>query len=113
VAAVSSGASSPRSRRGSSASTRTTSAGGDGARSSTRSRARRSGGAKRRRAPQGANRERILAFLRESGPSSASGIAKGTGINRAVVYNNLGKMTEEGAAAKADDAGGTTLFRLP
>src|SRR3712207_803455 len=54
---------------------------------------RRSSSEGRKRAPQGLNRERIVAFLRDNGPTSASAIARGTGINRAVVYNNLSRLT--------------------
>lgn len=73
---------------------------------------RRSGTSKRIRAPQGANRERIVAYLKENGATSASALAKATGINRAVVYNNLTKLTGEGAVVKRDDEGATALFAL-
>jgi hypothetical protein len=72
---------------------------------------RRTTGRKRPRAPQGANRERIVAFLRDNGASGATNIAKGTGINRAVVYNNLGKMTADGTVI-VSDADGARHFRL-
>jgi sugar-specific transcriptional regulator TrmB len=63
------------------------------------------------RASQGVNRDRIVAQLRESGPSSASAVAKATGINRAVVYNNLGKLVDDGTVAKGD-ADGVSVFQL-
>ena len=62
------------------------------------------------RAPEGANDERIVAFLREHGATSASAIAKGTGINRAVVYRSLGKLAGRSSVVKQDGEGGTAVF---
>jgi hypothetical protein len=67
--------------------------------------------ATRVRAPQGANREVILSFLRENGASTAPAIAKATSLSRGVVYNNLSKLTAEGATVKNDDDG-TASFTL-
>ncbi len=64
-----------------------------------------------KRSRPGANRERIVAHLRESGPAPASAIAKATGINRAVVYSNLAQLTEAGEVTQQDDAG-TAHFAL-
>lgn len=76
-----------------------------------RTRTRRVNEGKRQRAPRGANRDRIVGYLESNGPAPASKIARETSINRAVVYNTLGRMTEEGAAVKQDEDG-TTLFAL-
>ena len=78
----------------------------------TGARRRRTSSGRRKRAPQGLNRERIVSFLRENGPTGASAIARATGINRAVVYNNLSKLTAEGVVRSDDSADGTSLFRL-
>lgn len=72
-------------------------------------RAKPTGGGTRSR--PGANRERIVAHLRESGPARASAIAMATGINRAVVYTNLTQLTEAGEVRQRDDSG-TTQFAL-
>ena len=98
--------------------TRGARAGGDsdsGTRRSTPKGAARSGRGSsrtRKRAPQGLNRERIVGFLRDNGPASASAIARGTQINRAVVYNNLSKMTSDGTVRGDDGADGTKQFHL-
>ncbi len=65
----------------------------------------------RSRAPRGANRQRIVEHLREAGPLSASGIAKGTGINRGVVYDNLTKLVDAGEVGQRDQDG-TAVFEL-
>lgn len=103
VAAVSTAAPTPRRARRN-----------DGA--STAKRARRATNRRRTdsatpRASQGVNRDRIVAHLRESGRSSASAVAKATGINRAVVYTNLGKLVDDGTVAKGD-ADGASVFEL-
>jgi anti-sigma factor RsiW len=59
----------------------------------------------RRRAPRGTNRQRILAHLREAGPSAASEIASATGINRGVTYNTLKKMVADDEVAQTHDDG--------
>ena len=61
------------------------------------------------RARPGVNGERIMSFLAANGPSAASTIAKETGINRGVVYNNLTRLVGEGRATQTD-ADGTALF---
>lgn len=84
---------------------------GTGARKDS-ARRRRTPSGRRKRAPQGLNRERIVGFLRDNGATSASAIARGTGINRAVVYNNLSKLSAEGIVRSDDGADGTSRFAL-
>ncbi len=67
--------------------------------------------ATRVRAPQGANREVIIGYLRDNGPSTAPAIAKATSLSRGVVYNNLSKLTADGTAVKNDEDG-TAAFSL-
>lgn len=64
------------------------------------------------RAPEGANRDRIVEHLRANGATSASATAKATGINRAVVYRNLSALVDAGLVAKLDGDGGTASFEL-
>lgn len=103
VAAVSTAARTPRRARRNDGASR--------AKPARRSAKRRRAGGTTPRASQGVNRDRIVAHLRQSGPSSASAVAKATGINRAVVYTNLGKLVEDGTVAKGD-ADGASAFEL-
>lgn len=58
------------------------------------------GGGVRRRAPQGQNRDKILAAVRAKPGSTASEISKESGITSATVYSTVRKMVESGALAK-------------
>lgn len=90
--------------------------GGRGQTQSKRQRAVKSARRVQRRtakAPEGVNSERIVEYLTANGATSASAIAKATGINRAVVYRTLGKLADEGAVVKQEGAGGTAVFSVP
>jgi len=70
-----------------------------------------SSGAGRQRAARGENHEKIVRFLRGSGPATASEIAQGTGINRPVVYSTLRRLGEDGTVAESGGEG-TARFGL-
>ena len=80
-------------------------------RTASRSR-RQAGGGRTRRAPAGQNRQLITDYLSEHGPAPASAIARATGVNRAVVYNNLKRMEQAGAIRQAAGDDGRTVFSV-
>ena len=65
----------------------------------------------RTRAPRGANREAILSVVGERPGVSATEIADVTKISRAVTYNTLAKLVEQGRLAKTELPGGQTGYR--
>jgi sugar-specific transcriptional regulator TrmB len=65
----------------------------------------------RSRAPRGANREAILKLVGERPGVSAAEIADVTKISRAVVYNTLAKLVQQGQLGKTELPGGQTGYR--
>lgn len=65
----------------------------------------------RTRAPRGANREAILRVVGDRPGVSATEIAEVTKISRAVTYNTLAKLVEQGQLAKTELPGGQTGYR--
>jgi hypothetical protein len=63
------------------------------------------------RAPRGANREAILKLVGERPGVSAAEIADVTKISRAVTYNTLSKLVQQGLLAKTELPGGQTGYR--
>jgi sugar-specific transcriptional regulator TrmB len=70
--------------------------------------ARKSGGT---RAPRGANREAILKVVGDRPGVTATEIADVTKISRAVTYNTLAKLVEQGKLAKTELPGGQTGYK--
>jgi hypothetical protein len=64
----------------------------------------------RTRAPRGANREAILGVVGERPGVSAAEISDVTKISRAVTYNTLAKLIEQGQIAKTELPGGQTGY---
>ncbi|MBE2319086.1 helix-turn-helix domain-containing protein [Solirubrobacter sp. CPCC 204708] len=64
-----------------------------------------------KRAPRGANREAILKAVDERPGASATEIADVTNISRAVTYNTLAKLVEQGRLEKAELPGGQTGYK--
>ena len=60
------------------------------------------------RAPRGANREAIMKLVGERPGVSAAEIADVTKISRAVTYNTLSKLVQQGLLAKSELPGGQT-----
>jgi len=65
----------------------------------------------RTRAPRGANREAILGLVGERPGVSAAEIADVTKISRAVTYNTLAKLVQQGRLEKTELPGGQTGYR--
>ena len=65
----------------------------------------------RTRAPRGANREAILTVVGERPGASAAEISDVTKISRAVTYNTLAKLVEQGKLEKTDLPGGQTGYK--
>jgi sugar-specific transcriptional regulator TrmB len=65
----------------------------------------------RTRAPRGANREAILSVVGERPGVSATEISEVTKISRAVTYNTLAKLVEQGRIAKTELPGGQTGYK--
>jgi hypothetical protein len=65
----------------------------------------------RTRAPRGANREAILGLVGERPGASAAEIAEVTKISRAVTYNTLAKLVEQGRLEKTELPGGQTGYK--
>ncbi len=65
----------------------------------------------RSRAPRGANREAILSVVGERPGVSATEIADVTKISRAVTYNTLAKLVEQGQLQKTELPGGQTGYK--
>ena len=63
------------------------------------------------RAPRGANREAILKLVGERPGVSAAEISDVTKIKRAVTYNTLSKLVEQGQLAKTELPGGQTGYQ--
>ena len=65
----------------------------------------------RTRAPRGANREAILSVVGERPGATAAEIADVTKISRAVTYNTLAKLIEQGKLEKTELPGGQTGYK--
>jgi sugar-specific transcriptional regulator TrmB len=65
----------------------------------------------RTRAPRGANREAILSVVGERPGVTAAEISDVTKISRAVTYNTLAKLVEQGKLAKTELPGGQTGYK--
>jgi hypothetical protein len=65
----------------------------------------------RSRAPRGANREAILSLVGERPGVSAGEISDVTKISKAVTYNTLAKLVEQGKLAKTELPGGQTGYK--
>jgi sugar-specific transcriptional regulator TrmB len=65
----------------------------------------------RSRAPRGANREAILGVVGERPGVSAAEISDVTKISRAVTYNTLAKLVEQGRLEKTQLPGGQTGYK--
>ena len=65
----------------------------------------------RTRAPRGANREAILSVVGERPGTTAAEISDVTKISRAVTYNTLAKLVEQGKLEKTDLPGGQTGYK--
>ncbi|MDA0162488.1 hypothetical protein OM076_19600 [Solirubrobacter ginsenosidimutans] len=63
------------------------------------------------RAPRGANREAIVRVVGERPGVSAAEISDVTKISRAVTYNTLAKLIEQGQIAKTELPGGQTGYK--
>jgi Fic family protein len=63
------------------------------------------------RAPRGANREAILKVVGDRPGVTAAEISDVTKISRAVTYNTLAKLVEQGQLAKTELPGGQTGYR--
>lgn len=66
---------------------------------------------KAKRAPRGANREAILTIVGERPGVTAAEISDVTKIARAVTYNTLAKLVEQGQLAKTELPGGQTGYK--
>ena len=65
----------------------------------------------RTRAPRGANREAILSVVGDRPGTTAAEIADVTKISRAVTYNTLAKLIEQGKLEKTELPGGQTGYK--
>jgi sugar-specific transcriptional regulator TrmB len=65
----------------------------------------------RTRAPRGANREAILKLVGERPGVSAAEVADVTKISRAVTYNTLAKLVQQGRLEKTELPGGQTGYK--
>ena len=65
----------------------------------------------RTRAPRGANREAIVSLVNERPGVSAGEISDVTKISKAVTYNTLAKLVEQGKLAKTELPGGQTGYK--
>jgi predicted HTH transcriptional regulator len=65
----------------------------------------------RSRAPRGANRDAILGVVAERPGTTAAEIADVTKISRAVTYNTLAKLIEQGQLEKTELPGGQTGYK--
>jgi len=77
----------------------------------TRSRGTRRSPRRRKRAAPGANREAILALVRERPGASAGEIAQATGIARSTVSPTLARLVDGGAIERSQVPGGGVGFR--
>jgi hypothetical protein len=67
----------------------------------------------RPRAPRGANREAVLNAVSERPGVTAATIADVTKISKAVTYNTLAKLVEQGRLEKTELPGGQTGYKAP
>lgn len=65
----------------------------------------------RSRAPRGANREAILSIVGDRPGATAAEISDVTKIPRAVTYNTLAKLIEQGRIEKTELPGGQTGYK--
>jgi hypothetical protein len=65
----------------------------------------------RPRAPRGANREAVLTAVGERPGVTAATIADVTKISKAVTYNTLAKLVEQGKLEKTELPGGQTGYK--
>ena len=65
----------------------------------------------RTRAPRGANREAILSVVGDRPGTTAAEISDVTKISRAVTYNTLAKLVEQGKLEKTELPGGQTGYK--
>jgi hypothetical protein len=65
----------------------------------------------RPRAPRGANREAVLTAVGERPGVTAATIADVTKISKAVTYNTLAKLVEQGRLEKTELPGGQTGYK--
>jgi hypothetical protein len=65
----------------------------------------------RPRAPRGANREAVLTAVAERPGVTAATIADVTKISRAVTYNTLAKLIQQGMIEKTELPGGQTGYK--
>jgi DNA-binding IclR family transcriptional regulator len=63
------------------------------------------------RAPRGANREAILSVVTDRPGTTAAEISDVTKISRAVTYNTLAKLIEQGKLEKTELPGGQTGYK--
>ena len=66
----------------------------------------------RTRAPRGANREAIVSVVGERPGTTAAEISDVTKISRAVTYNTLAKLVEQGRLEKTELPGGQTGYKV-
>ena len=64
-----------------------------------------------KRAPRGANREALIKAADERPGASATELADVTKISRAVAYNTLAKLVEQGKLEKTELPGGQTGYK--
>jgi DNA-binding transcriptional ArsR family regulator len=80
---------------------------------STRSRRARRPAQRRMRVAPGANRDAILALVRERPGATAGAISQATGIPRSTVSPTLFRLTQAGAVERTELPGGGVGFRVP
>ena len=64
------------------------------------------------RAPRGANREAVLAVVRERPGVTASELAAASGVTGGTLYSLLRRLTEQGELTKRELPGGQTGYAL-
>ena len=89
-----------------------------GARASPRSRSRRSGPSRTRarkgsRAPRGSNQQAILDHVAANPGATTPQIAQATGIDRAVVYSAVSRLSAAGRLVKAGREDGQVTYQIP
>jgi hypothetical protein len=78
----------------------------------SRARARTSGRPTRQRAPRGANREAVLAVVRERPGVTARELAAASGVSGGTLYALLRRLTDSGELEKRDLPGGQTGYAV-
>jgi hypothetical protein len=81
--------------------------------SKPRSRARAAAKPARRRAARGANREAVLAVVRERPGVTTRELAAASGVTGGTLYSLLSRLNEQGELAKRELPGGQTGYALP